>query len=162
MSGVNATPLVWLITGCSSGLGTSLARSVLAHGHTLIASSRNPSKTPELVQEVASKGGHWIALDTTAPDLEDVVAQAERLHGKLDVVVNNAGMGFSSCLEMLSSLCVDIDRRVSHLRHIRGFQVSLSPFPRSHVGHADDTYLCTPDLKMQERRWKPTSGALAA
>lgn len=86
-----AGPLVWLITGCSSGLGSSLAKSVIAHGHKLIASSRTPSKTPELVQEITSKGGHWIALDTTASDLEEVITHAEAIYGRFDVVVNNAG-----------------------------------------------------------------------
>lgn len=83
--------LVWLITGCSAGLGSAIAKAVLAHGNKVIASSRNPSKSPDLVQDITSKGGHWIALDTTAPDLEDIVVQAEAIHGRLDVVVNNAG-----------------------------------------------------------------------
>ncbi|POR32513.1 Short chain oxidoreductase/dehydrogenase, putative [Tolypocladium paradoxum] len=82
---------VWLVTGCSAGLGSALAKTVLAHGHKLIASSRNPSKTPDLVQQITSQGGHWIALDTTAPDLEGTVARAEAIYGRLDVVVNNAG-----------------------------------------------------------------------
>lgn len=82
---------VWLITGCSAGLGSAIAKAALAHGHLVIASSRNPTKTPELVQEITSQGGHWISLDTTAPDLEDIVVRAEAIHGRLDVVVNNAG-----------------------------------------------------------------------
>lgn len=83
---------IWLVTGCSSGLGSALAKAVLAHGDKIVASSRNPSKTPDLVKYVESRGGHWIALDTTASDLEEVIAKAEAIHGRLDVVVNNAGM----------------------------------------------------------------------
>lgn len=84
-------PKVWLVTGCSAGLGSALAKAILAHGHKLIASSRTPSKTPDLVEYVTSRGGHWIKLDTTSPDLEDVVAKAEAIYGKIDVLVNNAG-----------------------------------------------------------------------
>lgn len=85
-------PRVWLVTGCSSGLGFALAKSILAHGDKLIASSRNPSKTPDLVDYIKSRGGHWISLDTTAPDLEEIIATADAIHGRLDVVVNNAGV----------------------------------------------------------------------
>ena len=96
-----STQKVWLVTGCSAGLGFALSKVILAHGHKLIASSRNPAKTPDLVQQVTSQGGHWIALDTTAPDLEDIVARAEHIHGRLDVVVNNAGYPIYGAFEDL-------------------------------------------------------------
>ncbi|KAK1761635.1 hypothetical protein QBC33DRAFT_605143 [Phialemonium atrogriseum] len=92
---------VWLVTGCSAGLGSALAKTILAHGHKLIASSRNPSKTPDLVDYVTSRSGHWITLDTTAPDLEDIIAQAEAIYGRLDVVVNNAGYPICGAFENL-------------------------------------------------------------
>ena len=72
---------VWLITGCSEGLGWALAKLVLEHGDRLIASSRSPSKTPELVAEVESQGGKWIRLDNTDPDVGGVVAKAEKIFG---------------------------------------------------------------------------------
>jgi len=49
-------PLTFLITGCSSGLGLTLSRTVLAHGHNLIATSRNPSRTPDLVTKIEGGG----------------------------------------------------------------------------------------------------------
>ncbi|KJR86699.1 short-chain oxidoreductase [Sporothrix schenckii 1099-18] len=84
-------PLTWLITGCSSGIGLALARHVLANGHRLIATSRNPAKTPELVREVTSYGDgshRWVALDADNPDAGTVVSQ---LGVAIDVLVNNAG-----------------------------------------------------------------------
>ncbi|KAL2825108.1 putative short chain oxidoreductase/dehydrogenase [Aspergillus pseudoustus] len=93
---------IWFITGCSGGLGLALARAVLAHGHRLIASSRNPSKTPGLVQEITSQGGQWIALDTTADNLEEIVTDAEAVYGYFDVVVNNAGYPICGAFEDLS------------------------------------------------------------
>ncbi|KAL2163800.1 hypothetical protein VTH06DRAFT_5859 [Thermothelomyces fergusii] len=72
-------PLTWLITGCSSGLGLSLARLVQSQGHNLIATSRNPPRTPGLVAEVEQAGGRWLALDVDDADSE------------IDVLVNNAG-----------------------------------------------------------------------
>ncbi|KAK0709226.1 hypothetical protein B0T26DRAFT_742778 [Lasiosphaeria miniovina] len=84
-------PLTWLITGCSSGIGLSLARLVQARGHKLIATSRSPVRTPELVAEVERNGGTWLALDVTDRDSGRVVAELEHNGHQIDVLVNNAG-----------------------------------------------------------------------
>ncbi|RAH71914.1 putative short chain oxidoreductase/dehydrogenase [Aspergillus aculeatinus CBS 121060] len=96
-----STPHVWLITGCSAGFGISIARAVLAHGHLVVATSRNPTKTPDLVEEITQKGGHWLTLDVTSPeeDIKKVVEKARDLYGHIDVVVNNAGFAVVSALE---------------------------------------------------------------
>lgn len=84
-------PLTWLITGCSSGFGLSLARIVQANGHNLIASSRDPSNTLDLVSEIENKGGKWIQLNVDDSECEKVIEELEQ-HGQLvDVLVNNAG-----------------------------------------------------------------------
>lgn len=79
----------------------ALARTVLAHGHKVIASSRNPSKTPDLVNEITGKGGHWITLDVTSPDLKQIIEKAESIYGRLDIVVNNAGYSIVGAFEDL-------------------------------------------------------------
>ncbi|KAF3394119.1 putative oxidoreductase [Penicillium rolfsii] len=96
-----STSQVWLITGCSAGFGISIARAVLAHGHRVIATSRNPSKTQELVEEITKLGGHWLELDVTSPEelIKHTVERARALHGRLDVLVNNAGFAVVSALE---------------------------------------------------------------
>jgi NAD(P)-dependent dehydrogenase (short-subunit alcohol dehydrogenase family) len=86
-----STQLTWLITGCSSGFGLSLARAVLAGGHKVIATSRNPSRTPNLVAEVESKGGKWVQLDVNSPGSGKVIAEIERDGDHIDILVNNAG-----------------------------------------------------------------------
>lgn len=106
-------PLTWLITGTSSGFGLSLARHVLSQGHTVIATSRNPSRTPDLVAEVESHpGSRWITLDVTSLTTPSIIASLEE--GKdeegqgegngagkgthIDVLVNNAGYSvFAPC-----------------------------------------------------------------
>lgn len=84
-------PLTWLITGCSSGFGLSLARVVQASGHNLIASSRNPSSTPDLVSEIENKGGKWIRLDINDSDCDKAIEELEQQGQPVDVLVNNAG-----------------------------------------------------------------------
>ena len=93
---------VWLITGCSSGFGLEIARTVLERGHHVIASSRNPSKTPEYVQEIEGKGGKWIPLDVTSNDVKARIAEASAIHGRVDVLVNNAGFGVNAGFEDLT------------------------------------------------------------
>ncbi|AEO69089.1 uncharacterized protein THITE_42761 [Thermothielavioides terrestris NRRL 8126] len=84
-------PLTWLITGCSSGFGLSLARLVQANGHNLIATSRNPARVPELVAEVEQKGGKWLALDVNDQNSGQVIEELEAGGQAIDVLVNNAG-----------------------------------------------------------------------
>lgn len=90
---------VYLVTGCSGGLGLALSRTILKAGHKLIATSRNPSKTPELVKEIESQGGHWLPLDTASPNLETQFEAVKKVHGDIDVLINNAGIGIACDLE---------------------------------------------------------------
>jgi NAD(P)-dependent dehydrogenase (short-subunit alcohol dehydrogenase family) len=94
-------PPVWFITGSSAGLGLALTRFATAKGQKVIASSRNPARTPELVEEVEKSGGKWLALDTTwsEQEIKKVVRQAESLFGRIDVLVNNAGVSVLGALE---------------------------------------------------------------
>jgi NAD(P)-dependent dehydrogenase (short-subunit alcohol dehydrogenase family) len=92
---------VWFITGSSSGLGLSLTLYALRQGHRVIATSRNPSKTPELVTQVEALGGSWLALDVTSDEstLKVVVEKAIAVHGRIDVLVNNAGYSILGAIE---------------------------------------------------------------
>jgi NAD(P)-dependent dehydrogenase (short-subunit alcohol dehydrogenase family) len=83
----------WLITGSSRGLGSALARAVLAAGDRLVATARSPEDLAGLVRT----GGDRVlsvALDVTdqAAAGRTVTAAIDRFGG-LDVVVNNAGYG---------------------------------------------------------------------
>lgn len=95
---------VYLITGCSSGLGYSLAKAAIAAGHKVIATSRNPSKTPDKVAEITSLGGQWATLDVSSPSLETQFQEAIHplANGKIDVVINNAAMAAGAVFEDLS------------------------------------------------------------
>lgn len=84
--------LTWLITGCSSGFGLAFARKVLSGGHRVIATSRNPGRTPELVDEVVRQGGRWLKLDYSDPDCGRVVDDLESEGEAIDVLINCAGM----------------------------------------------------------------------
>jgi short-subunit dehydrogenase len=91
--------LTWLITGCSSGFGLSLTRIALAGGHTVIATSRNPSLIPSLVSEVESRGGQFLQLDVSSPNSADIITTLEASGHEIDILVNNAGFCAFDVLE---------------------------------------------------------------
>ena len=103
MTSPNTTPrsLTWLITGCSSGFGLALTRTILASGrHTVIATSRDPSRTSDLVEEVTRSGGQWHKLDVTeAGASEALVSKLESEGTHIDVLVNNAGYNIFAPVE---------------------------------------------------------------
>ncbi|KAI0526485.1 NAD(P)-binding protein [Xylaria bambusicola] len=94
--------LTWLITGCSSGLGLTLVRIAQAGGHKVIATSRNPSATPELVKEVESKGGRWLQLDVNNASSGSIIDELERAGEQIDVLINNAGFSMFAPIEATS------------------------------------------------------------
>lgn len=94
-------PAVWLVTGCSSGLGRALAERVLAHGDRVIATARHPDSLEDLANEFPD-ACRALPLDVTdAGQVKDVVSGGSRIFGRLDVVVNNAGYGLIGAFEEL-------------------------------------------------------------
>ncbi len=92
---------VWLITGCSRGLGRALASHVLSRGHRVIATARDPAALEELTAQHPDTC-RALALDVTEPlQVKAAVAAAVNAFGRLDVVVNNAGFGLVGAYEEL-------------------------------------------------------------
>jgi len=93
---------VWLITGCSRGLGRKTAEAVLAAGHRLVATARNPRDLDDLVSEHGDRV-RSVALDVRDTEqAQQAVQTAVREFGRLDVVVNNAGAGRVTSIEECS------------------------------------------------------------
>ena len=90
---------VWLITGSSRGLGRALAEAVLAAGHKLVATARNPAQVEDLVERYGDQV-RAVSLDVTNEQAAaHAVAAATEAFGRLDVLVNNAGYGDISPIE---------------------------------------------------------------
>jgi NAD(P)-dependent dehydrogenase (short-subunit alcohol dehydrogenase family) len=90
----------WLITGCSSGLGRSLARAVLDRGWNVTATSRTITELEGFASDAERGRCHIMKLDVTKPDdILGAVASAQQRFGAVDVLVNNAGYGFRSAVE---------------------------------------------------------------
>ena len=91
----------FLITGCSSGLGHSIALAALKTGHAVIATARNPSLASQQYPQIASLGGIWLELDVTSPSTSAIVAEAVEKY-RVNIIVNNAGYTLRGVLEDLS------------------------------------------------------------
>lgn len=90
------SPRVILITGCSSGFGLSTAVRLASHGHTVYATMRNLDKRGELEAAAAERNAplSLLELDVTKREtIERVCTEISERHGRLDLLVNNAGFG---------------------------------------------------------------------
>lgn len=86
---------VVIITGASSGLGEATARRLAEGGAKLMLAARREDRLKELVDEIGKAGGVAKYQVTDVTDREQVKALAEATHkvyGKIDVLVNNAGL----------------------------------------------------------------------
>ncbi|HEY0935980.1 MAG TPA: SDR family NAD(P)-dependent oxidoreductase, partial [Trebonia sp.] len=95
----SARPQVFLVTGSSRGLGRQIAEAVLAAGHQLVATARDPASLAGL----AGRYGNRVlpaALDVTDPEAAAAaVAAGIAAFGRIDVVVNNAGYANLAAVE---------------------------------------------------------------
>lgn len=93
---------IWLITGISSGLGKSLAESIIEKGDFVIGTFRKQSQVEEFNSRNI-KNAEAILLDiTNANNVEKSIKTIISKYGKIDVLVNNAGMGFVGAIEETS------------------------------------------------------------
>lgn len=88
---------VWFITGCSTGFGLELARQAIEHGWRTVMTARDPSK---LEGYGATDNVLVLKLDVTQPDqIAAAIQAAEARFGGIDVLVNNAGIGYFAAIE---------------------------------------------------------------
>ena len=95
MKDMSSTSRVGLITGASSGLGEATARQLAREGFTVILAARRAALLNELVSEITQANGaaHAIPTDMTQPtQIEALAKQALQQFGRVDVLVNNAGV----------------------------------------------------------------------
>lgn len=91
----NIQSKVVVITGASSGLGEATARRLSAEGATVVLGARRVDRLQSLVAELTSGGGKALAIATDVTRCDQVqalVAAAVQAFGRIDVMINNAGL----------------------------------------------------------------------
>lgn len=98
----NIKDKVVVITGASSGLGEAAARQLAALGAKLVLGARRVDRLENLAREIDPSNAAIAETDVTCrDDVQRLVDQAVKLHGRIDVLINNAGLMPSSMLEKL-------------------------------------------------------------
>jgi NAD(P)-dependent dehydrogenase (short-subunit alcohol dehydrogenase family) len=90
---------IWLITGCSTGLGRALAEAVLSRGDNAVVTARDVTAVQDL-EAAHPDRALALTLDVTDPaGIADVARRAHDRFGGVDVLVNNAGYGYRAAVE---------------------------------------------------------------
>ncbi|EEB87590.1 hypothetical protein MPER_15011, partial [Moniliophthora perniciosa FA553] len=101
------TPLVWLITGTSSGFGKRLVAAALNRGDCVIATARSVSSisTPGFFPSSTEENLKTVELDVTWPPetIQNTIDTATQFFGRIDVLVNNAGYALKMLIEDCSA-----------------------------------------------------------
>lgn len=134
----NLAGKVVVITGASSGLGEATARHLSAEGATVVLGARRLERLQALADELNNGGGKALALQTDVTDADQVkrlVDTAVQTYGRIDVMLNNAGLMPHSPLERLK--IDDWNRTIDvNLKGVLyGIAAVLPYMKQQHAGH---------------------------
>jgi len=119
-----------LITGANKGLGYETARQLGARSYTVWIGARNKGKGEAAAAQLLQEGidAHFVELDVTRPPtIESAARKVERLCGKLDVLVNNAGVFLDNAPP--SELDIELLRQTFETNVFGAFAVTRTMLP---------------------------------
>jgi NAD(P)-dependent dehydrogenase (short-subunit alcohol dehydrogenase family) len=101
-----------LVTGANKGIGKEVARGLGRRGFTVLAAARDPERGARSAEELAAEGLdiRFIQLDVTD---EQSIAEAVRQLDRLDVLINNAGIGIGSAVADMPTKKLDLQLDVN-------------------------------------------------
>jgi 3-oxoacyl-[acyl-carrier protein] reductase len=134
---------VAIVTGSSRGIGRSIALMLATYGAKVVLAARDKNNLQKLEGEIKSLGGESICIPSDMSreeDIQNLVSQTINTFGRLDIVVNNAGLGIYDSVEKTSTetwdKLLDVNARgpfilcreaIPHLRkQERSFIVNIS------------------------------------
>jgi NAD(P)-dependent dehydrogenase (short-subunit alcohol dehydrogenase family) len=121
-----------LVTGANKGIGRAIAEQLAQLGMMVLMGSRDPGRGAEAAEALRGAGydAYAIALDVTAPDTIRAAAKTiEEQYGRLDVLVNNAGVSGDSRLLTPSEADVDLVRDVFEVNFFGVIAVTNAMLP---------------------------------
>src|SRR3954447_12448953 len=113
-----------LITGGSSGIGLAIARALGQDGYRITVSARRPDKLEEAVKGLTEEGidAQPVPANTADEDaIKALVAAHRDRYGRLDVLINNAGVGIGSPIAEAETKKLDMQLDVN----LRGVYITL-------------------------------------
>jgi len=134
----NISGKVVVITGASSGLGEAAARHLSARGAPVVLGARRADRLKALVEELTRAGGKAAAVTTDVTDraqVQRLVDAAIRSFGRIDVMINNAGLMPQSPLGRLKTAEWDRMIDVNIKGVLYGIAAALPYMERQKSGH---------------------------
>jgi 3-oxoacyl-[acyl-carrier protein] reductase len=126
---------VAVVTGASKGIGAGIARSFAAAGASVVVNYASSKEGAErVVKEITASGGNAIAVQgdvAKADDVKRIFAEAKKKYGKLDVLVNNAGVYDFAALEAVNESEFHRQFNINVLGPILTTQEALNHFGNS-------------------------------
>jgi NAD(P)-dependent dehydrogenase (short-subunit alcohol dehydrogenase family) len=125
-----------IVTGASSGIGLAIARVLGQEGYGLTVAARRPEKLEAAAEDLADEGLEVQAIAANVADEEEiqkVVAAHRDRYGRLDVLVNNAGVGVGAAVAEIATKRVDMQLDIN-LRSIILFYRECMPMLREAAG----------------------------
>lgn len=132
----NITGKVVVITGASSGLGAATARHLAEQGARLVLGARRLERLKSLAWDINLPPNAVVRTDVTNPDqVQNLINTAINLHGRIDVLINNAGIMPHSLLEQarLDDWNRAIDINLKGVLH--GIAAAIEPMKQQKSGH---------------------------
>jgi NAD(P)-dependent dehydrogenase (short-subunit alcohol dehydrogenase family) len=117
-----------LVTGASSGIGLAIARALGEDGYALTVSARRPEKLEEAAEQLRADGLEVLSVPAQMGEEDDVlalVAAHRDKFGRMDVLVNNAGVGIGQPMEEIVTKHLDLQLGVNLRAVVLGTRESL-------------------------------------
>ena len=127
-----------IITGGSSGIGLAIARALGEDGYALTVSARRPDKLAEAVEGLKAEGLEATAVPADVTDADQVaalVAGHKERHGRLDVLVNNAGVGIGGAIADIETKHIDMQLSVNLRSYVIGTREALPMLKEAGAEH---------------------------
>jgi len=119
-----------VITGATSGIGRATAVEFARAGANVVVAGRRKERLSELVREIEANGGHAVAVATDVAvqaQVDHLIETAVERFGRVDTLVNNAGVGFAGRFDQMT---LDDFRRLMDVNFWGAVYASKAVVPR--------------------------------
>ena len=99
-----------IVTGSSSGIGKAIALTFGKEGASVVVAARRKDSCEKTAAQIRKNGGDAMAIQTDVTDeaqVERLITETVKRYGRLDLLVNNAGIGGGGCIESTSTETFD-------------------------------------------------------
>ncbi len=127
-----------LVTGGSSGIGLAISRALAEDGYAVTISARRPEKLEQAVRPLADDGFEVAAVAANVASEDEVkalVAGHRERFGRLDVLVNNAGVGIGSAIEEVETKKLDMQLDVNLRSYIIAMREAMRMLKEAGAEH---------------------------